>query len=141
MDQIAYRDLWRYKYQLVEPYSVDTGIATGERAATDSDWVVLEADGRLSLKDRYAWDGPSGPAFDTPNFMRGSLVHDALYQLMRDEKLDRDRWRDPADRLLRTICRADGMSSFRAWYVYQGLRLKGRSSTLPRPERETHRAP
>jgi hypothetical protein len=36
----------------------------------------------------YAWNGPSGPTLDTRNFMRGSLVHDALYQLMREGRMD-----------------------------------------------------
>lgn len=53
--------------------------------------------------------------------MRGSLVHDALYQLMRENHLDEDRWRPTADDILRRLCREDGMSAIRAWYVYQGV--------------------
>ena len=52
-----------------------------------------------------AGDGPSGPAIDTKNFMRASLVHDALYQLMRLGTLDKSR-RQYADRLLQTIRRS-----------------------------------
>ena len=141
MERITYRSLWRYKYQLVEPYDVATGLDVGKRIGTESDWVVLDQDGRLSLRAGYAWDGPSGPTLDTSTFMRPSLVHDALYQLMRTEQLDRDQWREPADRLLRTMCREDGMNRFRAWYVYRGVRLKGHSSTTPRAEPETRTAP
>ena len=50
--------------------------------------------------------------------MRGPLVHDALYQLMRLEELDYKTDRKYADQLLKKICRGDGMSAFRAWYVY-----------------------
>jgi hypothetical protein len=48
--------------------------------------------------------------------MRGSLVYDALYRLMRKEKLPRS-CRNPADLELHKICREDGMCKFRAWYV------------------------
>ena len=141
MHQIVYRDLWRYKYQLMEPYEVDTGLAIGDRITTDRNWVVLEADGRIKLKERYAWDGPSGPTVDTHTFMRGSLVHDALYQLMRNGQLNPERWRKSADQPLRQHCLEDDMSPVRAWYVYRAVRLKGKRSTNPRPDRETKVAP
>ena len=57
----------------------------------------LNTKGHLIIKRSYAWDGPSGPTIDTKNFMRGSLVHDALYQLMRHEHLSSDEWRAVAD--------------------------------------------
>ncbi len=31
---------------------------------------------------------PNGPTIETKTFMRASLVHDALYQLMREEHLE-----------------------------------------------------
>ena len=61
----------------------------------------------------YGRDGPSGPTLDTRDFIRGSLVHDALYQLMREGLLDH------------SIHREDGMTALRAWWVYQGVRLFG----------------
>jgi hypothetical protein len=30
----------------------------------------------LNILEEYCWDGASGPAIDTQNFMRGSLLHD-----------------------------------------------------------------
>lgn len=50
--------------------------------------------------------------------MRGALVHDALYQLMREGKLDGDECRIPADRRLKEMCLEDGMNWFRAQYEY-----------------------
>lgn len=76
-------------------------------------------------------DGPSGPTFDTLTFMRGSLVHDALYQLMREGGLDRQMYREAADITLRQICLEDGMNPIRAWWVYQGVRLFGNPSADP----------
>ncbi len=65
--------------------------------------------------------------------MRGSLVHDGLYQLMRDGLLDHEKYRKDDDDLLRVVCKEDGMSSFRAWYVYRSVRIFGGSSAEPRP--------
>ena len=86
----------------------------------------------LTVEERYAWDGPSGPTIDTKSFMRGSLIHDALYQLMREGHLDRKVWRLYADKLLRKLCLEDGMSKFRAWYVYNAVRLFAAGSTKER---------
>ena len=63
--------------------------------------------------------------------MRGSLVHDALYQLMRLEELDYKTDRKYADQLLKTICREDGMSAFRAWYVHRLVRAFGEGAAKP----------
>jgi hypothetical protein len=63
--------------------------------------------------------------------MRGSLVHDALYQLMRERHLDIDIHRTAADLLLQQICKKDGMTSIRTWWVYQGVRIGGGPSEDP----------
>ena len=63
--------------------------------------------------------------------MRGSLVHDALYQLMRLEELDYKTDRKYADQLLKNICREDGMSAFRAWYVHRLVRAFGEGAAKP----------
>lgn len=117
---IKYRD--GYKYQLAEPYVIQTDIRPDEHIGHD--FIVLSVDGVLMINTGYAWDGPSGPTFDTKNFMRGSLVHDALYQLMRAKHLDCG-WREAADQELRRICIEDGMSRIRAWWVYTAVRKAG----------------
>ena len=105
MDKACYRKLRRYKYQLMQPYAHDVGIKQHE---IDTPYLTLSGDGVLTIKKGYAWDGPSGPTMDTLNFMRGSLVHDALYQLIRMEVIPYSQ-RDLTDRLLQKICRADGL--------------------------------
>jgi hypothetical protein len=123
---ITYKKRRRYKYVLVEDYRHQTGLRPG--APVDIAPVLhLAADGLLTIQKGYAWDGPSGPTWDTRNFMRASLVHDALYQLMREERLPR-MYRDTADQLLRQICLEDGMCSICAWWVYHAVRLFGASS-------------
>jgi len=98
-------------------------------------------EGYLTIHKGYAWDGPSGPAIDTRNFMRGSLIHDALYQLMREKQLDKTIYRKKADRLLQKICGEDGMSSLRAWGVYQAVRSCGDPNADPAAKRPTKKVP
>jgi hypothetical protein len=76
--------------------------------------VGLDEGGRLRIARAYTWDGASGPTFDTPATMRASLVHDALYQLMRERNLDASVSRAPADELLREIMLVDGARPCRA---------------------------
>ena len=125
MKSIAYRD--GYKYQLQEGYSLEISI----RPAAANDYIALDPQGALRIAKGYAWDGPSGPTLDTRNFMRGSLVHDALYQLMREGLLDHTIHREAADRILQSLCREDGMTALRAWWVYQGVRLFGNPASDP----------
>lgn len=110
-----------YKYQLFDAYSHVTGI-TGYMV--NIEFIALDLDGVLHIREGYAWDGPSGPTVDTKDFMRGSLVHDALYQLIATGQIGVNH-RKEADILLRQICREDGMPWIRAWWVYQGVRFGG----------------
>jgi hypothetical protein len=131
--RICYRSLHRYKYQLMEEYTYATGFSMEQTVRTGQDYIVLQQDGMLTLKKGYAWDGPSGPTVDTKNFMRASLVHDALYQLMREDLVGngdgvRKQFREDADKLLRRMVRKDGMSWPRWVWVYQGLRLFGNAA-------------
>lgn len=124
MGRIAYTE--GYKYQLAKDY--ETRIPIFPRDHISTEYVILSASGDLIIKRGYAWDGPSGPTVDTKNFMRGSLVHDALYQLIREGHLD---CKDRADALLRQMCLEDGMSDIRAWWVYKGVQGFGKGATLP----------
>ena len=108
-----------YKYQLAERYGVYTRIRPEEKLIQP--FIILRPSGHLSIGPGYAWDGPSGPTFDTPNFMRGSLIHDALYQLMRNGLLRED-FREDADKEIKKACLEDGMTRFRAAYAYWSLR-------------------
>jgi hypothetical protein len=131
--RICYRGLHRYKYQLMETYRYETGFSLPRAARTAYDYVVLETNGTLTVKKGYAWDGPSGPTLDTRNFMRASLVHDALYQLMRENLVGdaavRDAFRRDSDTLLRRIVRKDGMTWPRHAWVYLAVRWFGRKAT------------
>lgn len=117
-----------YKYELIETYSIQTNIITSERAIDG--YVVLDKSGLLTIKKRYWWDGPDY-APDIESMMRASLVHDALYQLLRSAELD-IKWRDSSDILFRDICIADGLNRFLANAALWLLRKYGDSHADPR---------
>jgi hypothetical protein len=108
-DQIKYKE--GYKYQLAEDCTLVIAIRPQKPIVTD--WIMLSPNGLLIIRKGYAWDGASGPTIDTKSTMRGSLVHDALYQLMRMEMIP-EACRIYADQLLHDICVEDGMWSIRA---------------------------
>lgn len=128
-EQIKYKE--GYKYQLHETYVIVIPI-TGF-TITMHDFIQLAPDGTLMIFEGYAWDGPSGPTIDTKNFMRGSLVHDVLYQLMREGYLPQY-FRPVADKLLYAICREDGMSWIRGQWVLLGVEIGGASSAAVQKE-------
>lgn len=116
-----------YKYQLAETVEIQTDFHPDE--PIKSKFIWLYGCGVMRILSHYAWDGPSGPTLDTKSFMRGSLAHDAAYQLIREGKLTVKDARKKADQLLRSICIEDGMTKMRAWWVYQGVRIGGKKSS------------
>ena len=126
-----------YKYQLAEDYSIPTEIFNKHIV---SGFIALEPTGVLTVGCGYAWDGPSGPTIDTKTFMRGSLVHDVLYQLIREEHLP-GYHKGYADDLLKEICLEDGMCRFRAWYVHRGVSRCAGFAIDPKNKKKIHTAP
>ena len=120
MPQISYKQ--GYKYQLVVDYSLQLDFSPPQ--AVRSTFLELSAEGLLLIKSGYCWDGASGPAIDSKNFMRASLVHDALYQMLRNQQLPVV-LRLQADQQMLSILKQDGMSLPRRWWAYQGVRIFG----------------
>lgn len=103
-----------YKYQLEE----DLFYQTNFRFDADifiAGYIYLDKNGLLRIYRGYAWDGASGPTIDTKSSIRGSCIHDALYQLIREGLLDIS-LRESADIILEKVCIEDGMFSWRAAY-------------------------
>lgn len=129
ISNICYRKLRHYKYQLLNENFVLQIAIMPPVDIQIKNFIELTTNGKLTIMKGYAWDGPSGPTFDTKNFMRGSLVHDALYQLIREKKFnekDNEERRKYADDLLMKMCIEDGMTKFRAWYVHKAVRWFGK---------------
>ncbi len=128
-----------YKYQLANDYSISISIKP--KSSIDTDFISLDVHGKLLVKKGYAWDGPSGPVIDTDENMRASLVHDALYQLMRNKYLVTRTHRKAADQLFKDICKEDGISNIRASIYYKALRKFGKPAASPQNKKTVHRAP
>lgn len=127
-----------YKYQLAEDEVFITGIHPHATIVTK--FIELRANGRLLVKSGYAWDGPSGPTIDTANAMRGPLAHDALYQLMRYNFLDRG-LRPAIDKFMYDCLREDGMSVFRAKLWYRSVRRFASWAAHPKNKKRVYEAP
>lgn len=128
-----------YKYQLASDYSIK--IAIKPKKDIDSKFIKFYTEGNLTVADGYAWDGPSGPVVDTKENMRASLVHDALYQLMRNKHLTAKQFKDKADKLFKNLCIEDGVHKGTAHIYYLGLKLGGKPSTDPKNTKKVRIAP
>lgn len=106
-----------YKYVLAEDLRVQTRIFPIKFIAID--YVSLDVAGLLTIKEWYASDGPSGPTIDTKSSMRAAFCHDALFQLMRFNLLDRNKWFQACNDFFYETLVADGMFAWRAWYWWK----------------------
>lgn len=111
-----------YKYQLYETYIHSLRFTLPENKGNN--YVQVGPRNTLIINKGYAWDGPSGPAIDTKDFMKGSLVHDALYGLISHGLIDNS-YRKKADKELYMTCRDDGMSWIRAKWVFTAVKIFG----------------
>ena len=140
MNRWCYLDLRYYKYKLSADVVTDLtqyGIPVNAidkcrqfQPPLSTAHFELAANGTLTIRKDYAWDGPSGPTIDTDTFMRGSLVHDCLYQMMRTGQFKLE-FRSFADLALRKICEQDGMMKLRAWWVHKGVSWFGEKNARP----------
>jgi len=144
--QIKYKHIPAYKYITVEDeYTINCkNIRPIKQETFECDFLKFDVDGNLTIKVGYAWDGCSGPTHDDKTNMRAGLVHDALYQLMRQGVIERSCQKE-ADIMLRQIMIEDGMllaenwresvlAVTRAWTYYRGVRIAGKKHTKANPE-------
>lgn len=117
-----YQELGGWKYRIIQPLIIETDIIPPKPIKTN--FSALYMNGKLSIEKGFCWDGASG-GFDTANFMRASLIHDCFCNWMVQDLLPYNPYWDKADALLRKIALEDGMSKFRANYVYQAIKYHG----------------
>lgn len=133
MPSVFYKE--GYKYQLSSDYWVQLPV---KGYNIKHDYFTLLPSGVLTISKGYAWDGATSfPDINT--IIRGSLVHDCLYQMIRLKFLPSSR-RDEADGILRQLCLEDGMNSALAWAVYRGVRLFA-SKAANGPDKSMKKAP
>jgi hypothetical protein len=133
-----------YKYQLVKRARLRLPWKPARMARIlgpeDVPMATLTTEGWLVIEPLYAWDGPSGPAIDTPSFMGASLVHDVLYQMIRLGQLPIE-WRDKADKIMLGLCLGGGMWWPRAWWCYYGVQRGAEFAARPDAEPKELTAP
>lgn len=134
---IAYRK--NAKLQLIEEYQAVTPII-GFNVESKDKWIKLEEDGTLTLRLGYAWDGSSGPTWDTKTCKQASAEHDAFYKLMRWELIPRT-LKDKADQRYCDKCIEDGMWKIKARNRLYWLKKRGLPSTLPSRRQKAYYAP
>lgn len=142
MNEIRYKAGYKYVLQervrLQLPYRPRSFARTiGPEGAVIA---TLTPEGLLVIEPGYAWDGPSGPAIDTPDFMGASLVHDVLYQMIRLGVLPKE-WREHADEIMYRLCVGAGMSRVRAWWCWLGVRKGAWFAAKPSAEPKVCTAP
>ncbi len=90
----------KYKYKLKNNVTVQTDIFPTTPCLIQG-YVFLDTDGKLFIYQGYAWDGATC-AIDFKCTKLGVLVHDALYQLIRESNLS-EHWRPGSDKELRKL--------------------------------------
>lgn len=142
MSEIRYKR--GYKYQLVKRTRIQLPWKPARVARIlgpeDVPMATLTTEGWLVIESLYAWDGPSGPAIDTNDFMGASLVHDVLYQMIRLGQLPGS-WRKFADEILYRACLGAGMWKIRAAWCYWGVREGAGWAARPSAEPKERTAP
>lgn len=110
------------KYELQEAYTYTTSQFPVKKPVINSFYKVDSK--KVVAYAGYAWDGASGPAIDTPSCMRGTVIHDVLYQAMRCGQLPKTH-RRAADKVLLKILERDGMNRLRRNVWYRAVRVAG----------------
>jgi hypothetical protein len=119
-----------YAFVLEKEYSLTVQVPLLPTRKVGTRFVSMDKTGLLVVAEGYAWDGASGPMRQSPDIIRPSLVHDALYQLMREDLIDRAN-RAAADKLLRDMCVEDGSPSWYADAIHLAVQAFGARFVQP----------
>ena len=104
--QIQYENAWHYKLK-DEEVSHDFDARIPQKWVINRKWSACTrcknnscyretpylfciSESKVIVRRGYAWDGASGPTIDTKDSMKATLIHDVLYQVMREGGLKLD---------------------------------------------------
>ena len=105
----------QYKYYLEETVSIQTSLRPVQSAIVPG-YIFLGVDGKMIIYSRYAWDGATGGVNFKGNRL-AVLVHDAIYQLIREGLIDVS-VKEQADKDLRDMMIAEGSWKWVANFFY-----------------------
>lgn len=129
-NRIFYRD--GYRYQLAHSYEHLLPERFAKLSINCKNFTLK--DRLLTIFGGYAWDGASGPTLDTRSCVRGTLVHDALYEAIRAGFIS-PKLREAADAEMYRIFLEDRMLKPRAWLWLKMVRRYGAKHTRVESER------
>jgi hypothetical protein len=140
---LAYEDLGDNRYQVLENWWCQTGLVGYAFQIRRGDFLAAQMDnlGLLTVFAGDTWDGPSdGPWIfqtrNTPDSMKGSLVHDKLYEAGRDGSLpNTGDMRRQCDDIFYRINRSSGMYRWRARMWWAAVRQAANGSYCPQVRR------
>jgi len=131
--KIYYREV-RYDYETSRTVRYQTRIIPPARIETER--IILDLDGTITLIHPYAWDGATR-ARDTKTNMRGSAAHDALIQLVQLGLLPGDlKSKLSIDLEYYRFCREDGMGILRGVLHLGAIQYHRWQRTKTSPEKE-----
>jgi len=136
LQEIKYTKGW--KYQLAETISVKTPVLWHHIV---NDYFELFPDGTLTIFKGYAWDGASGPTWDTKSSIAPSAVHDVFCQCMRSGEIEYNLWQDIINKFFKDHCIACGMVELRAKAWHLGVEIGDAGNPAQGPDREILSAP
>jgi hypothetical protein len=148
MSQVIYTK--GFDYHLLYDFYYQTDIFPLQKIVTE--YIELNTDGWLFVRKGFYWDGASGPTVDTKSTIRASLVHDALYWLIRNGYLSNN-YRDKADLIFKNLLVNDykpaglckglkrRINKLRAFFWWRGVRRFGIFAVLPKYEKAIKTAP
>jgi hypothetical protein len=107
-------------YQSAHDFDLWMHVAPGYAGKSRSGLIEFTAEGKVTLKAGYWWNG-ANVVLDDLKIMAASAGHDAIGELIDDGCLPVFIYRDVANQWFYLRMRYDGMIDFRAFYCFQGV--------------------
>jgi hypothetical protein len=129
---VKYRKRKSYEFELLTEETFHTDV---RGYGTTTEFIHLSDEGLLTISKHYSWDGSSvplkrmiKPVWNSDKYCGiASLIHDALYQLIRDGNIPKS-CKTIADLTYRNMCILGGMGKLQAAWRYKALRWFGWSA-------------
>jgi len=106
----------KYRYQLNGDYRLFCYEELGKEKQIITKYITAYH-GFINIRHGYCWDGATG-AYNNQSIIRASLIHDAIYQLIREGVIKYHPHKKKGDKLFYDLCIEDGMSKFRALFYF-----------------------
>lgn len=128
--KISYKKIRAYKYQLKADYCLTFSTPISLEIPVELGRYFRVTRFGLEVFRGYSWDGLSGPTIDTKESFIAGLVHDVLYQAIREELLPLS-FKPFADELFYELLKRDSENRIYSFVLYHGVTIFGGPSCVP----------